>query len=307
MQEHEARKGKGRRNGLFVALVFVLIAAGPALAVTGSAVWLEQGGGGRWLGMGGAARAASRDVYSGYWNPAGLTQMGSAQYQVGTMLELQTMDRATMSLSGAMQTDNMGNYGVTFIRHTIAGIEKVDELGNVLGEETSAGNAVLLSGGWSPLYQVRVGVTAKLLNESLLGFNAVGGGADIGMMVQPLLAENLWLALTVHNVASSMSWDGSTSDTLARAIAGGVAWRVFSERYLLTADVVSREGQGSAEFHGGAEVYIVPEAALQAGVNDMRPCVGASFNWRIYELDYAFTYDREELGTHHQVNFLLSF
>ncbi len=44
----------------------------------GGASYLQEGVGARWLGMGGAARAAVRDVTAGFWNPAGF-QAGFAR------------------------------------------------------------------------------------------------------------------------------------------------------------------------------------------------------------------------------------
>jgi hypothetical protein len=141
----------------------------------------------------------------------------------------------------------------------------------------------------------------------LYDFNAVGGGVDMGLLVQPLLSENLWVGLTAQNLASSLSWSGSSTDTLGRAFGGGVAWRGWGERLLFAADVLSREGQNAVEFHAGAEVWVVSVAAVQLGWNSGHPSAGATYLWKPYELDYAFTFDEEKIGTTHQISLLLWF
>lgn len=270
-------------------------------------MWLEEGVGARWLAMGGAARAAACDVHAGYWNPAALSAIGAETWQVGSMLALQSLGRTTMSLSGACQTDRAGTFALTWIRRSVSGLERVDDQGAVTELESSAADALLASGGWAPHYQVRVGVTAKLLRESVFDAAATGFGADLGALFQPFLSEELWVAVTVENAAASVAWRDGATDTPARATGGGVAWRGWHDRLLLAADVVSRPDPGGVALHAGAECWAVPYAAIRAGWNDGHLTAGAAYVWKPYELDYAFNLDPDEIETRHQVSFLLHF
>ena len=282
-----------------------LLLSSPGGAATGGAVWLDEGLGARWLGMGGAARAAVRDVHAGYWNPAALSAIGAETFQVGSMLTLQSMGRSTASLSGSWQTDRAGTFAVNWLHHAVTGLERVDDQGTVTGGAGSAADALLVSAGWAPFYQLRAGVTAKLMRESIFDFSATGGAADAGFLVQPVLSEDFWIGLTVINAAGSMAWKGGGTDTPARSIGGGAAWRGWADRLLVAADAASRDG--AVGFHAGAEFWAVPMAAVRAGWNDGRPSAGAAYLWKPYQLDYAFTFDPDTIGTRHQVSFLLHF
>jgi hypothetical protein len=257
--------------------------------------------------MGGAARAAARDVHAGCWNPAALSAVGAETWEIGSMLTLQSMGRATASLSGAWQSDRSGTFALTWIRRSISGLERVDDQGTVTETASSAADALLVSGGWAPPYQLRAGVTAKLLRESVFDAASTGFAADLGALFQPFLAEDLWVAVTIENAVGSVAWRGGATDTPARAVGGGVAWRGWRDRLLVAADVVSRQDQPAVAFHAGAEFWAVPMAAVRAGWNDGRPAAGASYVLKPYELDYAFTFDPDSIGTRHQVSFLLHF
>lgn len=284
----------------------VLLAPG-ARAATGAAAWLEEGLGARWLGMGGAARAAARDVHAGYWNPAALSSAGAFVWEAGSMLAFGSMDRTAASLSAALQTDRAGTFAVTWLRRSIAGLERVDDRGTVTETESSAADAVLVSGGWAPFYELRAGVTAKFMTESVLGSSASGGAVDAGILVQPLLAHEFWIGITVANAAGSYSWGGGDADAPAREVGGGIAWRGLRDRLLAAADIVSREGSSSPALHAGAEFWAVKMAAVRAGWDDGHPTVGASYVWKPYQLDYAFTFDPDSIATRHQLSFLLRF
>ncbi len=288
-------------------LVMCVIAARDLSADVGAAAYLQEGLGARWLGMGGAARAAAWDVHAGTWNPAGLTYAGPVTWQVGSMLTVATLGRSSVSLSGSYLSDRAGAFGLSWIHHAVSGIERVDDVGTVTGTETSAEDAVLMSYGRRILYQVRAGATVKLLHQQLLGFSANGAAVDVGVLVQPLLSRELYLAVTGENLASTFAWETGVRNELTRAFAAGAAYRTFRDQVLLAADVVFRPAPLGSSVHAGAEVWPYTEVAVRAGINDGRPSGGATYFWKPYELDYAFVWDQNRLGNRHQVSFLLHF
>ena len=293
----------------FLAAVAVLLAL-PRIALAaedGAAAYLERGLGARWLGLGGAARAAVGDVHAGFWNPAGLTRQGPVAWQVGSMLSHGEFGRSTLSLSGSDLTDRAGAFGLTWMRQTISGLERVDEAGTVTGTESSAEDALLISYGGSLLYQARAGFTVKVLRQQLLGFAATGVAVDAGLLLQPRLEQEFYAALTVANLASTFKWETGARNSLRRGVAAAVAWWTFSRRLLVAADVVSLPDPAGVDLHVGAEVWPYREAAVRAGLDDGRPAGGATYFWKPYELDYAFTWDESRLGNVHQVSLVLHF
>ncbi|MEK7767320.1 MAG: hypothetical protein AAB368_13905, partial [bacterium] len=137
----------------------------PAFSAVGGADYLEAGAGARWAGMGGAARAAARDTTAGYWNPAGLAAQGPSEWQFGSMLAMAPMGRRLSWLSASLQTDRLGAWGAGWMHNSVDGLETVDSAGTVGPDGASTEDAVFLSHGGSLLYQLKWGLTAKMLSQ----------------------------------------------------------------------------------------------------------------------------------------------
>jgi len=288
-------------------LAAVLLAPPLARAAVGGAEYLTEGAGARWLGLGGAARAAARDAMSGYWNPAGLTAQGPSEWQAGSMLTFTTLGRRTSWLSGSLLTDRYGAWGAGWMRRTVDGLERVDDQGNVSENSASAEDALLVSFAQAPFYRLRWGVTVKGLRQQLFDFTGYGGSVDAGILLQPFLGREFHVALTAENMASSFAWNTGARDRLPRAFGAGLAAKFLGDSLLVAADAVSREGKTSPEIHAGGEYWVHETAAIRAGVDDLRPAAGATYFWKPYQVDYAFTWDENGLGSRHQVSFMLVF
>jgi hypothetical protein len=293
---------------IVLALLLVcLVSGGDAAGSEGAASYLSEGLGARWLGMGGAARAAARDAYAGYWNPACLTAQGPAVWQAASMLTLSVLGRSTGSLAGSYLSDRMGAFGAAWIHREVGGLERVDGNGNVDGRESDAEDAILLSWASRIAYQARAGITVKVVHQDLLGFEANGASADFGFLLQPLLGRELFVALVAANAASAFAWETGARDELGREYALGLSYSAFRDRVLATWDAVYRRAPEGLGIHAGLEAWVIPEAAVRLGYDDGNPAGGATYFWKPYELDYAFTWDRQGLGDRHQISLLFSF
>jgi len=269
-------------------------------ASAGAAAYLTDGAGARWLGMGGAARAAVSGTPGIFWNPAALSRQGPARWQLSSAYGFASFGRSTASLSASRLDDRAGAFGLAWIRHTVSGLEEVDNAGNVTGLSHSAADAFMLSFGRALLYQVRMGITAKYLRQRLFDYSADGSALDVGLLVQPLLAEEFYVGLTLENAASVLAWDTGADDRLARGLGGGVALWTNQEKLLLAADLVHRDTENDPAYHLGLEFWPVPEASGRLGVNDGWLAGGISYLWREFRLDYGFTVNRADLGDVHQ-------
>jgi len=300
---------KGERLNLFAALLCSLPfwISNPAFSAVGGADYLESGAGARWAGMGGAARAAARDTTAGYWNPAGLAAQGPAEWQFGSMLAMAPLGRRLSWLSAGLQTDRLGSWSAGWMHNSIDGLETVDGAGTMGPDGASAEDAFFLSHGGSLLYQVKWGVTAKLLSQRMLGFSGMGGAVDAGILLQPFLDHELFAAFTAENIFGSFSWNTGTIDRLPRAFAGGISARILRDLVMVSADAVFREGVAQAELHGGCEYWVFEQMAVRAGMDGVRPAAGATYLFAPYQADYAFVYDGKGLGSRHLVSFSLIF
>lgn len=163
--------------------------------------YLNIGVGARGLSMAGATSASTSDVYSGYWNPAGLVSMESdiqaglmhAEYFAGIFkydygavaIPLKSKDRALGISFIRFATDN--------IPYTLDYVQPDGSFDDSKLKEFSAGDyAVLLSYAQklnifrkNPLLQTSIGANAKVLYRNVGSMaNAWGFGIDIGLQAK---------------------------------------------------------------------------------------------------------------------------
>jgi hypothetical protein len=163
--------------------------------------YLNIGVGARGLSMAGATSASTSDVYSGYWNPAGLVNMESdiqaglmhAEYFAGIFkydygavaIPLKSKDRALGISFIRFATDN--------IPYTLDYVQPDGSFDDSKLKEFSAGDyAVLLSYAQklnifkkTPLLQTSIGANAKVLYRNVGSMaNAWGFGIDIGLQAK---------------------------------------------------------------------------------------------------------------------------
>jgi hypothetical protein len=163
--------------------------------------YLNIGVGARGLSMAGATSASTSDVYSGYWNPAGLVGMESdiqaglmhAEYFAGIFkydygavaIPLKNKDRALGISFIRFATDN--------IPYTLDYVQPDGSFDDSKLKEFSAGDyAVLLSYAQklnifkkTPLLQTSIGANAKVLYRNVGSMaNAWGFGIDIGLQAR---------------------------------------------------------------------------------------------------------------------------
>ncbi len=163
--------------------------------------YLNIGVGARGLGMAGATAASTSDVYSGYWNPAGLINMQSdiqaglmhAEYFAGIFkydygavaMPLKNKDRALGISFIRFATDN--------IPYTLDYVQPDGSFDESKLKDFSAGDyAVLLSYAQklnffkkNPAIHTSIGANAKILYRNVGSMaNAWGFGLDIGLQAQ---------------------------------------------------------------------------------------------------------------------------
>lgn len=217
------------------------------------------------------------------------------------------MGRRLSWLSASLQTDRYGTWSAGWMHNTVDGLETVDSAGCVGPDGTSAEDAIFLSHGGSIIYQLKWGVSAKMLSQNMLGFSGMGGALDAGLLLQPFLDHELFLALTAGNIAGAFSWDTGTRDRLPREYAAGFSARILRDRVMVSADSVFREGVSRVGLHGGVEYWVFEQMALRGGVDESRPVAGATYMFLPYQADYAFVYDAGGLGSRHLISFSLIF
>lgn len=293
-------------------LALLACAITPALGLAdgnnyGAAVYLQQGVGAQANGMGDAFVAVAEDATSGYWNPAGLGQMGIYLYEVGAQYAFLPNDMSTSFLSYAFQIPDVGGFSLGWINYGIGNIEGRDAAGLVTTSFGSSENAVIVSYGrriYELLKGLSVGANLKLLHQGIGDHSAMGHGFDVGLYWKPWLEWDHSLGLNVQNLMQKLYWADSVADASLVNAKLGLAMRflpsedVLYYHHLVTAVDLDLSEYGRFKFHAGAEYWFIDSMAARAGFNGNGVTAGASYRAENYQVDYAFVFDTSELASH---------
>ncbi|WP_449314338.1 putative type IX sorting system protein PorV2 [Psychroflexus salinarum] len=181
------------------------------------------------FGMANAVTATTRDVNSGYWNPAGLVHL--EDNQVSAMHANYFANIATYNyVAGAMPIDSKSAVGFSIIRFGVDDIlnttQLIDEQGNIdynrISLFSTADYAFTLSYARNlPLEGFSYGVNAKVIRRVIGDFaNAWGFGFDAGIQFQ----KNSWyfgvMARDITTTYNTWTFDDSELATIQNAIDG---------------------------------------------------------------------------------------
>jgi hypothetical protein len=273
-------------------------------AFSGSASFLRDGVGAEELAMGSAATAGTAGVNSVYWNPAGLTRIDASNFQVASMYSFETLDRHHAYLGAAMHIENFGDMGLSLINYGITNIPLLDDKGAAAGNSQDEEYAAGLSYANKISYQLRYGATIKGHYQDLVGYSGIGYSLDLGLIFQPMLDQEIYFGLMLRNLAGSMQWQGYSEDMMSEYKAG-VSMAMFDDALKVSLDAVKDEGTDDVVVRGGVEFRLFQMMFLRGGIDDKYPSAGAGLKYENYKIDYAFVYDRYEMGNVNQVSVAL--
>lgn len=276
--------------------------------------FLAGGVGARALGMGGAFISVSDDVYSGFWNPAGLaevTEMEASYMHAERFSGIVSFDYAGF----AMPFSERSVIGVTLIRSGVNDIKNTLDAWDPERNQpkpnpesfittfSAADYALFVSYGKKVNENLSIGVTSKIIHRSIGDFaSAWGYSMDVGVR----LNTGKWLFGATLQDATTMlqSWsvnagslsnlkqifgddlpEGGTEIVLPVLRLGGSRYLDFpNARLLLSMDTdVAFDGftsnafsAGNASFHPrlGAEYTYAELVSLRAGLNRIQSVKG---------------------------------
>lgn len=181
------------------------------------------------FGMANAVTASTRDVNSGYWNPAGLVHL--EDNQISAMHANYFANIATYNyVAGAMPIDSKSAVGFSVIRFGVDDIlnttQLIDEQGNIdynsISLFSTADYAFTLSYARDlPLEGFSYGVNAKVIRRVIGDFaNAWGFGFDAGIQFQ----KKSWyfgvMARDITTTYNTWSFNDEELETIQNAVAG---------------------------------------------------------------------------------------
>ncbi|MCF8306422.1 MAG: PorV/PorQ family protein [Ignavibacteriales bacterium] len=172
------------------------------------AQFLKIGAGARATALGGAYTAVSDDIYSVYWNPAGIAT-SSSQFQL-TFNHAEWL--ADMSYDYAAGAINLGEFGTLFASLTNFQVpeEKVrtEESPEGDGRVWDAGS-IALAVGFSKMLTDRfsIGMTVKYIREAIWNSSSSGFAVDFGTLYRTPF-NDLMIGAAISNFGSKMQLDG---------------------------------------------------------------------------------------------------
>jgi hypothetical protein len=326
-------------------LVVAMLVTASAIAATGVAKYagefISLGVGGRALGMGGAFVALANDVTSGYWNPAGLSQINYPQFtlmhdeQFGSLVNY---DYGAVAIPFGSNT----SLGFSVIRLGVDDIANTQNAGSngITGDPLSDPNdpnfrvdpnkvTYFNAADWAFYFtyakkqsdDFSYGANVKIIRRELGDASATGIGIDLGVWYTPF--ENVQLGANFQDVTTTfLAWSTGRNELISPTMKVGSAYfieafggrfapavdfdiRFENRKYASTAHI----GPVSLDLHTGLEYQFKDLVALRLGYSDVKQLtMGAGVRLPKLNIDYSFAkFDAtNQLGNTHRISLMFT-
>lgn len=290
---------------LAAACAVILFPAGvyavSSQAGTSGAQFLKIGAGSRAAGMAEAYTAVADDVYSGYYNPAGLTRMKASEFAGQHVSYFQDTNYEFLSFASPFdKRDGFFRQAVGFSIYNLSvkDVERrTEDTDLAAGLFDSSGLAYALSYAYRFSERFGLGTSVKYVREKI---DAVSAGAlafDLGGQYRPFRDRPLDIGFALRNAGGRLKF-GEGSDPLPLGGVLGLAYS-FSPGLKVATDFVKYRDTDifvSAGAEYGREIMEKLSAALRAGytthhkdVDGLRGiAAGAGVRYNRLSFDFAW-------------------
>jgi len=324
------------QNFLYLTMTLLLLLSGSVLYAegTGGRAAFTKGGwaGARYVGLGMTGEVMANDVYSMYWNPAGLTALKGKKKvsadeiekkaRSGNVDDIKESDLLNFSEdheegvvhigASAAMLDVSRNAGFTGVAFNLfggvggvglysimsLGIEERDEAGVSLGKTNYVAAASFFSYGWS-MGLSSFGMSLKVLYEKIGDVSYMGAGCDLGTQVYVL--PFLKVGFMVQDLGTGLIPAGSQEnietkyDLALPALRLGVA--LISDTGLTFAvSAIRKLEQEEYEINAGVEYDLIKYITIYLGVSSSQFSSGITVKMANLNISYAFTFDNIDYG-----------
>ena len=273
--------------------------------------FLRMGAGARAMGMGNAYSAVEGDVYSAYFNPAGLAALRNRQLAVSW--RYLSMDRRFVDVAYGNRIGPDADFAVSWIQSGTDGITGRDLNGNITHSLEDKRNAVTLTFSKTVNEMISIGINTKLVMWKLDSEDARTFGFDIGTIFRPI--DNVAVSFVMRDIKSRFRWEsqrwketlsGSDSQPLEKDdsfpvyYTFGVAYKAYMDKILLSATVENVE-DNPVGLNLGAAYEVNDRIILRTGIynytsSDEFDTGSATFGFtlnvtRTLGFDYAYVPD----------------
>jgi hypothetical protein len=209
--------------------------------------------------------------------------------------------------------------GATLFR--IDDIQARSDFGADQGTFQDIERAFYLSLSFLVYKNLTLGLTGKILSQSLENASAHATTADVGIAYQlPRYSfGTLAFALTGRDLGDSLTWSVTDprleaeyeySEPLSSKMIAGASYTSANEKWLFAVDAINAERE-DLNVRAGLEWRFDHRFQLRVGSNSYDPTVGLGFGWPLRTMDlkadYAFQYSLEDLDSPHWFSLSLAF
>ncbi len=316
---------------LFVILlcfIFGLASLSAGEPGTTGANFLKIGVGARPIGMGEAFTAVSGDIYSIYWNPAGLigirhpemTFMYNSHFQDITQQFGAYVLPIRKKRKGSLRNTDMTTervFGWAFNYLSMKDIDGYDAGGNAIANVKAYDVAGILSYTESLSERISLGSNLKFVSQKLWEEGSRSYALDLGLLYKRnigksrLKSDSLNLGLCVQNLGTKVKFiqeEGSLPLTMRL----GVAYlkTIYGEPLTISLDGIM-PNDNDFYIGMGAEYWIRDLIGLRLGYRTGEDLgsglrMGIGLNASVLSVDYAFV-PYGELGNTHRINLNFKF
>lgn len=290
-----------------------LFAQVPGEAKNPGMSFLKLGMGARPCGMGEVFTSISGDIYSLYWNPAGLSKIEGFE---ATFLHNLWFQDISTEYFGTVLKIKKNVFGISFTLNKVPDIERrvsasSEPLGTFDAHQFSGG--ITWARSFSPL--IDFGLSAKWVYEKIDLSSASGWGFDGGGIFH--IRKNLNLGAAILNLGPKIKFDVQKF-SLPTYYKLGASYLREEKRlngdFLVTLDLVKLK-DADWKIHSGLEYTYQNSFSLrggyQFGYDEKSYSLG--FGLRMnrqdasqrYRIDYAFVPFSSDLGNTHRISFSL--
>jgi hypothetical protein len=284
-------------NLALVVVIVILILPGSAAATKYAGAFMENGGGARALGMGGAFTAVANDPSTTFWNPAGLASMPERELllmhseRFGDLIDRDFV-AYTQPVGWSIFGGESAGIGISVIRLGVDDIPFTDHLlsqlddnndGQVSDEElrdlltlqdqieykSDQEFALMFSYG-EQLGSWQAGATLKFVRQSVGPYSSLGVGADIAFL-RPALWKRLDFGLKLQDITTTyLSWSTGRNELITPAVVPGLAWNQpltdWNMDLVFAASIETRfDNRRDADYMWGSSVSANPHVGLEVG------------------------------------------
>jgi len=187
--------------------------AASAYAGTSAAQFLKLGAGSKAGGVAEAYTAAADDVYSAYYNPAGLTRMASPEFAAQHVSYFQDINYEFLAFAFPFDKtgDGMSKQALALSIYSLSVNDLETRTGDTLlasGLFDASDSAYALSYAYRLKKNFGLGATVKYIREKIDTESAGAVAMDAGLYFKPLADKPLDIGLAVRNFGSKLNFGG---------------------------------------------------------------------------------------------------